>query len=92
MTDEQGELFPLPDPCIQVCESGPKGYCLGCLRTREERFNWPQKSNTEKNMILRRLVLRKKRAQQSALNIQKPSPKPEQQDQQLTLPGFKSTD
>ncbi|SHI34764.1 hypothetical protein VA7868_03554 [Vibrio aerogenes CECT 7868] len=28
-------------PCIDVCDfSGPKGWCLGCGRTREECQQW----------------------------------------------------
>ena len=37
---EQLEIFPLQSPCIGVCEVNNKGYCKGCLRNREERFNW----------------------------------------------------
>ena len=28
-------------PCVDVCDfSGPKGWCLGCGRTREECHDW----------------------------------------------------
>ena len=28
-------------PCIDVCQfSGPKGWCIGCARTREECQDW----------------------------------------------------
>jgi len=28
-------------PCVDVCEfSGPKGWCFGCGRTRQECQNW----------------------------------------------------
>ena len=28
-------------PCIDVCEySGPKGWCVGCGRTRKESDKW----------------------------------------------------
>ena len=28
-------------PCIDICDfSGPKGWCLGCGRTRSECDNW----------------------------------------------------
>ncbi|HBD24087.1 MAG TPA: DUF1289 domain-containing protein, partial [Oceanospirillaceae bacterium] len=39
---EQSELFSAPSPCIGVCENSPKGYCKGCMRSRDERFHWHQ--------------------------------------------------
>ena len=28
-------------PCIDICEfSGPKGWCIGCGRTRDECQKW----------------------------------------------------
>lgn len=58
---DQLELFELPNPCIGVCESDNRGYCKGCLRSRDERFNWPQKPAAEKARILKLLAQRKKR-------------------------------
>ncbi|HDM8189701.1 DUF1289 domain-containing protein [Vibrio harveyi] len=37
---EQLEFFIVPSPCVGVCTSDEKGYCKGCMRKREERFNW----------------------------------------------------
>ncbi|WP_221067678.1 DUF1289 domain-containing protein [Vibrio alfacsensis] len=37
---EQLEFFNVPSPCVGVCTSDEKGYCKGCMRKREERFNW----------------------------------------------------
>lgn len=37
---EQLEFFTVVSPCIGVCTSDEKGYCKGCMRKREERFNW----------------------------------------------------
>ncbi|EEZ85975.1 conserved hypothetical protein [Vibrio harveyi 1DA3] len=37
---EQLEFFTVPSPCVGVCTSDEKGYCKGCMRKREERFNW----------------------------------------------------
>ena len=36
---EQLEFFQVPSPCVGVCSSDEKGYCNGCMRKREERFN-----------------------------------------------------
>ncbi|RUO36283.1 DUF1289 domain-containing protein [Aliidiomarina sanyensis] len=61
MAADQIELFELPNPCIGVCESGPRGYCRGCLRSRDERFNWHEKPEAERARILRLLADRQKR-------------------------------
>ncbi|UPQ86962.1 DUF1289 domain-containing protein [Vibrio sinaloensis] len=37
---EQLEFFTVPSPCVGVCTVDDKGYCQGCMRKREERFNW----------------------------------------------------
>ena len=63
---DQLELFELPNPCIGVCESDNRGYCKGCLRSRDERFNWPQKPVAEKARILKLLAQRRKRREQKS--------------------------
>ena len=35
---EQPDFFAIPSPCIGVCRANNKGYCIGCLRSREERL------------------------------------------------------
>ncbi len=37
---EQLEFFSVPSPCVGVCTIDAEGYCQGCMRKREERFNW----------------------------------------------------
>ena len=37
---EQLEFFSIQSPCVGVCSVDEKGYCKGCMRKREERFNW----------------------------------------------------
>ncbi len=37
---EQLEFFAIPNPCVGVCSVDDKGYCKGCMRKREERFQW----------------------------------------------------
>jgi len=58
---DQLEMFELPNPCIGVCESGPRGYCRGCLRSRDERFQWHLKPAAEQARILKLLAQRQKR-------------------------------
>lgn len=57
----QLELFDIPNPCIGVCQSNNRGYCKGCLRSREERFNWHQKPASERARILKLLGQRRAR-------------------------------
>ncbi|MEW5682541.1 MAG: DUF1289 domain-containing protein [Pseudomonadota bacterium] len=58
---DQLELFDLPNPCVGVCQSNSRGYCMGCLRSREERFNWHQKPVEERAHILKLLAQRRAR-------------------------------
>lgn len=50
---EQLEFFEIPSPCRGICQSNRQGYCRGCYRTRDERFNWLKFSDTEKRNVLR---------------------------------------
>ncbi|WP_029685845.1 DUF1289 domain-containing protein [Tatumella saanichensis] len=50
---EQLEFFPVPSPCRGICRTDNKGYCVGCFRSREERFQWMSFSDTQKRNILR---------------------------------------
>lgn len=50
---EQLEFFPVPSPCKGICESDARGYCRGCLRSRDERFNWMRYSDAQKREVLR---------------------------------------
>lgn len=61
MAQNQLEMFSIPNPCIGVCESNRLGYCKGCLRSRDERFNWHGKSESEQRQIIERLSRRKAR-------------------------------
>lgn len=58
---EQLELFAVPNPCRGVCQTDVRGYCLGCFRSRSERFSWGQMSDTQKQDVLRLCRQRGKR-------------------------------
>lgn len=63
-TDEhmsQLELFDIASPCIRVCQTDSRGFCVGCLRSRDERFNWLNYSTEEKRAVIARCAYRKKR-------------------------------
>ncbi|MDO8827661.1 DUF1289 domain-containing protein [Methylophaga sp.] len=39
-------------PCIDICEFvGPKGWCAGCGRTREECQQWKKMKPYTKNLL-----------------------------------------
>lgn len=48
----QLELLEIPSPCIRICQTNNRGYCLGCLRSREERFNWLKYNPQEKRLVI----------------------------------------
>lgn len=57
----QLEFFDVPSPCIGICQSDEKGYCLGCMRTRVERQSWIGLNLNAKQKLIKRCVQRKKR-------------------------------
>lgn len=58
---QQVELFPVPNPCVGVCQSNTKGYCMGCLRSRTERQKWNDLMPAEKMRVLDLCALRKEK-------------------------------
>ncbi|KMW74409.1 oxidoreductase [Photorhabdus luminescens subsp. luminescens] len=50
---EQLEFFAIPSPCRGICQANERGFCLGCYRSREERFNWMKMSDGQKREVLR---------------------------------------
>ncbi|MBK0030735.1 DUF1289 domain-containing protein [Erwinia sp. S43] len=66
---EQLEFFPVPSPCRGICQADARGYCRGCLRSREERFNWNSFSDAQKRDVLRlcrQRYLRQQRTQSAS--------------------------
>lgn len=49
---DQGELFDIPNPCRGICEVNNKGFCKGCLRSRQERFHWQEMSPFQKQLVV----------------------------------------
>ncbi|MGF1715777.1 DUF1289 domain-containing protein [Photobacterium chitinilyticum] len=80
---EQLDFFSIPSPCIGVCQVNERGYCKGCMRSRDERFNWQkmtadQQRNTIRLCRQRYLrVMRRNKAHQ-----EKPLPEQELSSQQ----------
>jgi len=50
---EQLEFFPVQSPCRGICQSDERGFCRGCMRSRDERFNWQAMSDAQKQEVLR---------------------------------------
>ncbi|AXF75941.1 DUF1289 domain-containing protein [Erwinia tracheiphila] len=65
---EQLEFFPVPSPCRGICQTDPRGYCHGCMRSRDDRFNWMKYSDTQKRDVLRLCRQRLLRQQRSEKN------------------------
>ncbi|MBL0710745.1 MAG: DUF1289 domain-containing protein [Colwellia sp.] len=62
----QLDFFDVPSPCVGVCQSNEKGYCLGCLRSRDERQKWQEFDNDKKQKVIKLCTQRKKRQQNKA--------------------------
>ncbi|QSX30701.1 DUF1289 domain-containing protein [Shewanella cyperi] len=58
---EQLAFFDIPSPCINVCQNDSRGYCLGCFRSRDERFYWNSYSDAQKHEVMRLCRDRKRR-------------------------------
>lgn len=63
---EQLEFFPVPSPCRGLCQADNRGYCVGCLRSREERFGWMSCTDAQKRNIIRLCQQRRLRGQKSS--------------------------
>lgn len=67
----QLEFFEIPSPCIGVCQSGERGYCKGCYRSREERLHWLSVDDNTKRIIIQACNRRKKSALRRAQQVPK---------------------
>jgi len=64
---EQLEFFEIPSPCRGICEMNSRGLCRGCLRNREERFQWQTFSDARKRDVLRLCTQRRHKLVQEIL-------------------------
>ncbi|NKF49656.1 DUF1289 domain-containing protein [Shewanella sp. WXL01] len=60
---EQLSFFSVPSPCVGICQTDARGYCMGCFRSRDERFNWMNLSEVQKQDVVRLCRARKRRRQ-----------------------------
>ncbi|WP_373795714.1 DUF1289 domain-containing protein [Neisseria dentiae] len=70
---EQLEFFAIPSPCVGVCEANSKGFCKGCLRSRDERLYWLKMSDTQKHQVMRLIAMRRQKLQKLAWEKQQAS-------------------
>ncbi|NRD72613.1 DUF1289 domain-containing protein [Shewanella sp. VB17] len=68
---EQLEFFEIQSPCIGICQTDARGYCKGCLRNRDERFNWLIFSDAKKYDVIRLCKQRKRRRQLAIIKSRK---------------------
>ncbi|EOU3148799.1 DUF1289 domain-containing protein [Yersinia enterocolitica] len=73
---QQLEFFDIPSPCRGICQTDDRGFCRGCMRSRDERFNWMKMSDPQKRDVLRLCRQRLLRLQRA--NKQLDNPLPEQ--------------
>ncbi len=83
----QLEFFDVPSPCVGVCQSNEKGYCLGCMRTRDERKEWSTLNNDNKQKVIKRCIQRKKR-QDKKNHIESVEVKPMEESSQPEQPSL----
>ncbi|KPZ52722.1 DUF1289 domain-containing protein [Pseudoalteromonas sp. S3776] len=74
---QQIEIFDIPSPCKSICQVNNRGYCKGCYRSRDERFNWNTLTNAQKKKVLSlcqqryKRYLQKRQAAQSQTTLDK---------------------
>ena len=66
---KQLEFFDIPSPCIGVCQSGARGFCVGCFRSRDERLYWNKLDSDAKRIIIKASLARKRRAQKKGDSV-----------------------
>ena len=50
---EQLVFFSIPSPCVGICQVNERGYCRGCMRSRDERFNWQNMTPDQQRNTIR---------------------------------------
>lgn len=71
---EQLEFFPIQSPCRGICQADERGFCRGCLRSREERFNWLKFTDAQKQEVLRLCRQRRLRRLRAGASLSEEAP------------------
>lgn len=71
----QLDFFDVPSPCKGICAVDERGYCLGCFRSRDERFDWNSYDVAQKQKVVKLCLQREKRkaAKQNNVDTTKPA-------------------
>ncbi|GLS82482.1 DUF1289 domain-containing protein [Paraferrimonas haliotis] len=80
----QLEFFDIPSPCRGICKVNNRGYCIGCARSRDERFRWLEFTDSEKRHVITLCKQRFQRARALAAQTQQTT----QSDSQAQLTMF----
>jgi uncharacterized protein len=67
----QLELFHIPSPCIGICQNGTNGFCKGCFRSRDERYQWMQLNDEGKRHVIKLCKSRKVRWVKKEIEIRR---------------------
>ena len=62
MTPETEREKPVKSPCISICVLNEEDLCVGCFRTVEEICSWSSYSNSERREVLKRSLVRARKA------------------------------
>lgn len=58
MTDMANEHANSTNPCVGICAVDENGFCVGCLRTDEERMQWYNESSDWRESVLKEIKKR----------------------------------
>ncbi|CAG9297528.1 DUF1289 domain-containing protein [Celerinatantimonas diazotrophica] len=86
---QQIEIFPIPSPCIGICQVNEKGLCRGCFRNRDERFYWQKLTPSQQRNVIRLAHNRKLRYLRAKAQATQSSIQPHEQS--LDLPFDESS-
>jgi len=79
---EQLDFFSVPSPCVGICQVNNRGYCQGCYRSRDERFNWQAMTADQKRQVIRlckqRYLRILRRAKGKSIEVQQVDDNPQQ--------------
>jgi uncharacterized protein len=79
---EQLDFFSVPSPCVGICQVNNRGYCKGCYRSRDERFNWQVMTADQKRQVIRlckqRYLRILRRAKGGSIEVQQVDDNPQQ--------------
>ena len=62
--NQQFELFEIANPCIGVCQSNKKDYCIDCMSSRTEGQLWHEMTTEQRREVLRLIAGRRQRIEQ----------------------------